>query len=341
MLESRKQNPHSHPPAGAAIFRTLGSYSLSWHSPIREWLRRQENGTEGATPDVLMDLLEGPFATRCQDRAVGFALLGDLELTAQERARAVRILCSALAIHRNPVSLVRKYRRSVRPAFFAAVVLTVAINLNGAFSDHSVLINQSRIQVLPPFAAMAFVMFLLVLVPRDKGTNSSELQAAMDSAVMIGGPDCLAAIYRHSRQRLSSLQKSADRALDMLMPTIGSQWAGRLPRDAAAVVIARCSNECTASAEAALDALERAGDATAASHMLKLAKRARDPHIRQKAESLATVLQGRKVIERDPHTLLRAGREDAHFRDLATSLLKPADPIHISEQLVLPANAPE
>jgi hypothetical protein len=323
------------------LLRSAAARRLSVHSPIREWLRRQEEGTEGATADVLLDLLEGPFATRRADRTVAYTILGDIELNSAERVTAAKILSAALAVRRSPISILRKYVLSIRMSAFAAIATVLMVDLTGVLTYRSVMSYQLPIGHLMQFTVCAFGMFLMVLVPKDRGMNSAEQQAALESAVLLGGPECLSAVYRLSRQRLSALQPEAERALCMLLPTIGADWLGRLPGRVTSVLASLCGHQNQTLAFAALDAFERAGDCTAIPALTRLSARARFPERRKRIEVLVSVLQERVVIAHDPDTLLRAGSPDAMHKDLSSTLLKPADPASASEQLVIPASASE
>ncbi len=315
-------------------YRTLSERRLSRHSPIREWLRRQENGTEGATADVLLDLLEGPFATRRMDRTVGFRLLGELELTDYERERATRVLATALTPSNSPFAMLGGIAASAVVAAINAVCAVLCVYLTSLLANREAMSYQSPIAGMYPAVGAAFLVFLAVLAPREREAKTIVLQAALESAVIIGGPECLVPIYRQARRRMSALRIKADVALNELLPTIGVEWCGRLPRGATHVLTTLSCSVVPATALAALGALERAGDGTAATAVLRLSQRARNEQVRQRASHVTEVLRKRRLQEREPETLLRAGGAYAAAQDIACSLLKPAALSPVNDELL-------
>ena len=315
-------------------YRTLAERRLSRHSPIREWLRRQENGTEGATADVLLDLLEGPFATRRMDRTVGFRLLGELELTDYERKRATRVLATALTPSNSPFAMLRGIAASAAVAAVNAFFAVLCVYLTSLLANREAISYQSPIAGMYPAVGAAFLVFLAVLAPREREAKTVVLQAALESAVIIGGPECLVPIYRQARRRMSALRLKADVALNELLPTIGDEWCGRLPRGATQVLTTLSWSAAPATALAALCALERAGDGSAAASVLRLSQRARHEQVKLQASHVTEILRKRRIMERDPETLLRAGGAYAAAHDIACSLLKPAALTPMNDELL-------
>ncbi len=284
---------------------------LGKHSPVRAWLEQQKDMT--GSGGTLLRALTNPKAADWVSRAVGYHLLGQVELSPSEQAHANHILANELEASLN---------RGFTARLGSSVLLATAIAIPPVLVSYVLAVATTPQNARPPFytrelAALAILFFtapvgILVLAASlslgltlmDRRRNRVVQRHAATALAAMANPNCIAFFFGQVRRR-TTLHKEALLALRKALPSVTEDWYRRLPPEFRQVLFDIAEWPDEEIALAALDAIAQAGDGNLAKYVDHIAKSGSSSNVRERAAVVSGILKRREEHEQAAASLLR------------------------------------
>lgn len=300
--------------------------SLRWervlhrNSFIALWLRQRRAGSDAASADCLLEILESSERVSLAGRMAAYQALGAITMLPSERVRAVTLLLAALAPPAQAEAILARLGNSVLMA--AAIGFFTGFQYWPRFEKYTGCNEPAPSDAfydassLGLFLAIPLCYLCLSLYERQRLGRIQ--QTAATTLARVGDPDCLVALWDHVCRRTPA-RRPALQALREILPSITADWYGKLPGGSGAALTALAESKEEELALAALNALEQAGGGDAAAAVARLAQSAESEHVRERAAAVLPVLLARKEQEGAASSLLRPSAAVS-----SDHLLKPA-----------------